>query len=182
MHGGNDSIGPGIYAIVESAEYLEDDNQNNLSSIFTPIRKKVVFTDGFVRKSVLYLADVEAFVAPIAVIPDIGGDKNAYFVVKNKTQWRENFLEWLDEPIVDDAIDSDVDDGSDFEYEAEDSEEEEGDDIGFYEFFRDIMEEDESVASTCSSSSADSNDSDSSDSDSESSGSSSDDNDSESED
>ena len=38
-----------------------------------------------------YLAEVEevkAFTAPLTVIPDIGGDPNAYFVVKNCDVWR----------------------------------------------------------------------------------------------
>ena len=128
-HGGNDSLDPGVYAIVESASYIGDEGENNLSNIFTPIKKELVVTDGFVRKSVLYLADVETFVAPIAVVPDIGGEKNAYFVVKNKTQWRENFLEWLDQPVRDDVIDSEIDD-SDYEFEDED---EEADDQYFYD-------------------------------------------------
>jgi hypothetical protein len=163
-HGGNDSIDPGVYAIVESASYLDDNGENNISNIFTPIKKELVITDGFVRKSVLYLADVETFVAPIAVIPDIGGDKNAYFVVKNKTQWRENFLEWLDQPIRHDTIDSDIDD-SDYEYEDED---EKQDDKDFYDNFEPISEKERMDQST-DSSEADEDDSDSDDSDSESS-------------
>ena len=157
-HGGNDSIGPGIYAIVESAEYLDDDYQNNLSNIFTPITKKVISTDGFVRRSVFYLADVEAFVAPIAVIPDIGGANNAYFVVKNKTQWRQNFLEWLDEPCREDVIDSDVDD-SDYEYEEENQEQE---DMEFYHYFGNI-EEESSISSSSDESDAETGSSDGSD-------------------
>jgi hypothetical protein len=116
-HGGNDDLDPGVYAIVECATYLDENGANSLSNIFTPIKKKVIQRDGFVSKSVLYLADVETFVAPIAVIPDIGGDKNAYFVIKNQSQWKENFVEWLDEPVRNDVIDSDIDDS---DYESED--------------------------------------------------------------
>ena len=80
----------------------------------------VVERDGFVWKAVFFLEDVDTFVVPIAVILDIGGDKNAYFVVKNKSQWKENFLEWLDEPVRNDVIDSDIDDS---DYEGEDENE-----------------------------------------------------------
>ena len=52
---------------------------------------------GNVTKLTFYLADVEAFVEPIAVVPDIGGPPNAYFVCKNRAKWREDFVEWLRE-------------------------------------------------------------------------------------
>ena len=65
-----------------------------------------------------YLADVEAFVAPLTVIPDIGGETNAYFMVRNRTCWREDFESWLETPknentftmSDDEESDSDIDD------------------------------------------------------------------------
>ena len=49
-----------------------------------------------VTKLRLYLADVEAFVDPITVVPDIGGPPNAYFHCKqSRDKWREDFIAWL---------------------------------------------------------------------------------------
>lgn len=45
-----------------------------------------------------YLVDVEAFVRPIAVVPDLGGPPNAYFVLKSREEWRQDFIKWLDSP------------------------------------------------------------------------------------
>ena len=60
--------------------------------------------DGFVVESQFYLADVEAFEEPVAVVPDIGGRANDYFIVKNKTEWAEDFVDWLEEPSDLDTI------------------------------------------------------------------------------
>jgi hypothetical protein len=46
---------------------------------------------GSVTKLKFYLADVEAFSAPMVVIPDIGGDPNAYFYVKIGYVGEEDF-------------------------------------------------------------------------------------------
>ena len=55
-----------------------------------------------------YFADVEAFVRPVAVIPDIGGPPNAYFVLKERSKWKSDFAQWLREPHnLDQMIDSD---------------------------------------------------------------------------
>ena len=69
------------------------------TELFVPIRKEVARfnQDGTQRDQRFYLADVEAFVAPIAVIPNIDGPPNEYFLVKNKTEWQELYLEWLNE-------------------------------------------------------------------------------------
>jgi len=40
-----------------------------------------------VTKLTFFLADVEAIVRPLAVIPDIGGLPNAYFWVKDQESW-----------------------------------------------------------------------------------------------
>ena len=104
-HGGIDNIQPGIYAIVESADYIADEREVNRSNIFVPIRKEVdLMEHGNVVRAKLYLADVEAIVAPVSVIPDIGGLPYDYFLVKNATQWRENFVAWLDTDPVHDVM------------------------------------------------------------------------------
>jgi hypothetical protein len=53
-----------------------------MSDIFVPVTKEVGNIAGGSVKLKFYLADVEAFSAPMVVIPDIGGDPNAYFYVK----------------------------------------------------------------------------------------------------
>ncbi len=104
-HGGIDNIQPGIYAIVESAAYIEDEKEINRSNIFVPVRKEVdVMEHGNVVRAKLYLADVEAIVAPVSVIPDIGGLPHDYFVVKNASQWRDNFIDWLESDPVHDVM------------------------------------------------------------------------------
>ena len=45
------------------------------------------------------MADVEAIVDTVAVIPDIGcTNKNSYFMRQPRTNWREMFSSWLDLP------------------------------------------------------------------------------------
>jgi len=40
-----------------------------------------------------------AFVEPMAVIPDIGGPPaNGYFAVKSRAEWRKYFVRWLRSP------------------------------------------------------------------------------------
>ena len=91
----------GVYGVVESASY-DDPNVNGeteLSELFTPLTKDVEgIEDGEVTGRTFYLADVEAFQAPCIVIPDIGGQPNAYFQVKNRGEWSQTFIQWLREP------------------------------------------------------------------------------------
>jgi len=97
-YGGIENIAPGLYAIVESARYVEDDVEVQRSEIFVPITKDVgQMKNNKVKKLQYYLADVEAFVEPTVVIPDLGGAPNAYFEVKTKSKWCEDFIGWLEQ-------------------------------------------------------------------------------------
>ena len=54
--------------------------------------------------AVFFFADVEAFVEPIVVVPDIEADAdNVYFEVAPRREWAEDFETWLslndDDPI-----------------------------------------------------------------------------------
>ena len=70
------------------------------SDIFVPISKEVVTTaDNSVSGLRFYMADVEAIVQAIAVIPDIGGESNAYFMVKERETWRTDFMDFLERPL-----------------------------------------------------------------------------------
>jgi hypothetical protein len=89
-----------IFAVVEKAAFLVDQEEIDLSEIFVPITKEVgAITDNVVSELKFWLADVDAIVKPIAVIPDIGGPPNAYFMVKDRETWRTDFMEFLETPL-----------------------------------------------------------------------------------
>ena len=115
-YGGLVDLKPGVYAIVESAAYLSNNTGEKISQIFTPIRKEVgKIVAGAVTELKFYLADVEAFVAPLVVIANIGGQPNDYFVVKNRAEWKEDFEDWLETPNEDNTFtmsDDETDDDS----------------------------------------------------------------------
>ena len=73
-YGGIKSISPGIYAIVESATMIEDEHSELVLTLETDV---VLNAHGDVDDLQFYLADVEAFVEPAIVVPDIGGEKIA---------------------------------------------------------------------------------------------------------
>ena len=93
---GIDGIGKGIYAIVETGEYITSEDEINKSELFIPFYKTIEgYTGDFVSHRVFLLADCEAIVGPIAVVPDLGGQQNAYFQIKSRTKWKEDFIKWL---------------------------------------------------------------------------------------
>ena len=107
-------IEPGVYAIVESATYSTNQTEIDKSEMFVPVIKDVgLMVDGVVSKLRFYLADVETFVAPLTVIPDIGGKSNEYFKVKNRINWREDFEAWLETPKTDNTFTMSDDEESD---------------------------------------------------------------------
>ena len=103
------NLEPGIYAVIETATFSEDEDELELSEIFIPITKEVgVITDNMVTKLTFFLADVEAIVKPLAVIPDIGGPPNAYFWVKDRESWQQDFTEFLEKDLnLEEEISSD---------------------------------------------------------------------------
>jgi hypothetical protein len=118
-YGGLIDLSPGLYAIVESAVYVKP-NKKEASELFVPIKKEVKgIRNGFVTGMKFYLADCEAIVDTAIVIPDIGGEANAYFQVKNRREWGEIFETWLKKP-------HNLDEISDDEEEEEDVGEEVG--------------------------------------------------------
>lgn len=106
----NSDLEPALYAIIESAEWVNDPIEVQRSEIFTPILKEVkTIKHGRVTKLKFYLANVESLADPVAVIPDLGGAPNAYFVCKSRSTWREDFVNWLRDPF-EDIPESDSDD------------------------------------------------------------------------
>ena len=76
-------IKKGVYAIVECANCVENEEEINKSEMFTPIKKTVGgYTGDNVSHRIFYLADCEAIVSPIAVVPNIGGEQNDCFEIK----------------------------------------------------------------------------------------------------
>ena len=95
---GQFGLEPEIYAIVESSEYLLNEAEYG-SDLFAPITKIVGgIANNRVTSNTFLMVTVEAFVKPIAVIPDMGGPPNRYFVIKDRSDWAENFGNWLAAP------------------------------------------------------------------------------------
>lgn len=115
--GGLVDLSPGVYGIVENACYGDEADDGPQSEILVPIQKEVkTMVNGRVTELKFYLADTDAFVAPLCVIPDIGGAVTDYFCVKNRLQWKEEFEEWLDSPDEDNVFDEEEDDSEDDDY------------------------------------------------------------------
>ena len=96
--GGMSRITPGIYAAVECAYFSQDDALD--SGIFSPIYKKYIPSNPQMsQRREFFLADIEAIVDTVAVIPDIGcPNKNAYFLLQQRGNWAKMFDSWLELP------------------------------------------------------------------------------------
>ena len=110
---GGISIKSGTYAVVECAEFDEDTELIAESDIFVPISLEIagVRTDEDGKRTTIrkfYLADCEAFHGPCSVVPDIGGERNAYLQVKPRREWASIFTDWVKEPHSQDVIDVDL--------------------------------------------------------------------------
>ena len=110
----NDGILPSVYAIVESAYAVDAENGYRQSALLKPLRLEVrQMNTNRVTRLKFYLADVEAFVEPLAVVPDIGGAPNAYFLCRSRVSWADDFISWLQGPYEERAdSDCDSDDGA----------------------------------------------------------------------
>ena len=86
-----------------------EDNEEELgkSDLFVPILKEVAGMDnqGNVEGRKFYLAETDAFVRPCAVVPDIGGPQNRYFMVKSRDEWHKEFIAWVERPHHEDNMD-----------------------------------------------------------------------------
>ena len=101
-YGGLISLEPGLYAIVESAKYCGEEHDSELvRELLTDCR---VDNAGNPIGYTFYLADVEAFVDPCIVIPNLGGPANGYLLLRERDEWRGRFEEWLEKPHHEDTI------------------------------------------------------------------------------
>ena len=109
----------GVYAVVESAHFdcNPGGSPNTKSELFVPLIKEVesIDQDGNIHQRRFYLADVEAIVAPLCVVPDIGEHKFRYLQLKPRKQWAGQFADWLMRPYKDDMAEMHEEESSDDE-------------------------------------------------------------------
>ena len=108
---GKDSVEKGIYAIIESADYIEEDENPGPTDITSDLfRECLLETEmlndaGDIVQRRYYLVDVESFIGPMVVIPNIGATpKCKYFEMTPKAEWAEQFARWIDMDHKDDAM------------------------------------------------------------------------------
>ena len=84
-----------------------DKNKVSESDLFVPLLKNSGgFLNGNVTSLKFYLADVEAIVKPVVVIPDMGGAGNVHFLLKDCIDWKKDFIKWLQAPhYLDNVLD-----------------------------------------------------------------------------
>ena len=145
-YGGLLSLMPGMYGIVESAVVLDGEDYH--SELVLDIETETIKdAGGNVVDLVLYLADVEAFLEPIMVVPNIGerSCQNRYLWIKSREQWGETFEEWLEEPHELDniTIQEPLDDEDELESDDSDEEVNEEDEEDIEEEEDDTDDEDE---------------------------------------
>jgi hypothetical protein len=91
---------PGIYAVIESAEPKDDNEEATWGELFTVYIKETdgLDDDGNLKRK-FYLVDVEAFHSPACLIPDLGNeDKAAFLRLLPKSEWSNQFSAWLKTP------------------------------------------------------------------------------------
>jgi len=95
------NIKPATHAIVEAT--VEGNEGVAGSESFDVLTTEVSeFEDGSVTKLKFYLADVDAFMEPCAVVPNVGGPNNSCFWLEPKARWSKLFIQWLHAPHCDD--------------------------------------------------------------------------------
>ncbi len=97
MNIGGCQVKGGVYAVVEHADEPEDVNDQLNLDMFTKINKFVHRDDdGRMTSRAFYLADVEAFVEAICVVPNVGAARDSeYFMVKARSRWSDDFIKWV---------------------------------------------------------------------------------------
>ena len=103
-----------VYAVVEYAEYEEQDKEREEqdkereeelhTDLFRPLLLEMRVVGPETYKRQFYLASTQAFVEPIAVVPDIGGLRNRHVQCKPRREWSNLFVDWLRAPHKDDRM------------------------------------------------------------------------------
>ena len=98
----------GVFAVIETTVFCPNKTPTgetiNKSDLFIPIVKQAeeLHPNGDIKKRQFWLANVESFVEPIAVVPDIGNsNKLRYFKLVHRRDWAEAFTDWLDSSFQD---------------------------------------------------------------------------------
>jgi hypothetical protein len=84
----------GVWAVIESCDYVNIEDGQRKSEIFTPIIMETQIDPSLRR---FYLVDVETFKNPLVVIPNIG-TKREYLMMTAKAQWGPDFVHWIMQP------------------------------------------------------------------------------------
>ena len=129
---GSCKLQPAVCAIVESVLCNSDEDLINGLDAFLPLTKEMDKSESPERFNLKFLlVDVEAFVKPVAVTPDIGGAPDSYFSLKDRSEWKQDFEAWLREPhYLDEMVDSDNEFGSSSEEDGGLTDDEEESDSG----------------------------------------------------
>lgn len=108
------SVDKGIYAVVESTSWQPEvdeehpDYQMKSSLVRSCVKDAKTWEPNDptkIKERQFYLANVEAFVSPIMVIPDVGSDhKSKYLAIKARQEWSDMFVEWLKEDVNEDLL------------------------------------------------------------------------------
>ena len=111
-HGGSDGLKKGICAIVECATLVQDETEVNKSELFVPVQKQMGgFTNDFVSHRNHWMADCDAIVSPVAVVPNFGPRQNGHSMINSRANWKIDFERWLDAPMREDECDESDTDG-----------------------------------------------------------------------
>jgi hypothetical protein len=105
-HGHCDLV-DGVFAVVESATWLEDAKQPKKSLLFRKLELTLGCRGtGVSRERKFFLVDVNAIAQAAVVIPDVGcQNKWTYFHVKGRHEWVNCFEDWLMAPLPQEYID-----------------------------------------------------------------------------
>ena len=105
----------GVCAVVEFGTYIEEQTEElqamhaSNSELYRPFFKEVQMAeDGEMESRLFLLADVEAFVRPVTVIPDVGSDiVTKYFELIPHSEWAVQFMRFLEDAHEDIEDDED---------------------------------------------------------------------------
>jgi hypothetical protein len=90
-------VDKGVWAVIESCNYTKIGPNVKQSELFTHIKLDATTfdQDGNVLQRRFFLVDVETFVRPVVVIPNVG-TKTEYLMMKPKVEWSEDFIKWIE--------------------------------------------------------------------------------------
>ena len=95
----NKAYEKGVYAVIESADLDESDNDEITSQLLLPYRKETEEDEEGIPKRKFYLVDVESFDAPACVVPNLGHeDPTAFLCLLPRKKWADQFRGWLNLP------------------------------------------------------------------------------------